>query len=188
MADLNEKFKTTKGATGGGVMIDSREEGQAEADAKSHAILPCKDQANLLQYIPLVNGKIPVTEDGGTGIIRSAFASGTVTDDTVVQDAVTLTLSLSKTYSNLEMNVSNFASSKWILEYGDDVGGAGEVYTELYPGTIRTGPGDYSHHEKYPHFELDTSSGTGVQELRIRIDQVDDDESDFSASLAVIEN
>jgi hypothetical protein len=216
MAEQKEIFRTLDNGSEDGIAIDKRTQGSAVSGANSHMVLPAedasnnldllqiqndgstapskaqaqmpaKDQAGNIQYIPIVNGAVAVTSEGA-GIIRKDMIQGVVSSPGSYEQTAFLTLSLNKVYTNLEVNCSSFKDCAWKLEYVDDSGGGGETTTTIWPGEFRTGAGDYTFKELFEHFELDTSGGTGVQELILSIEQRSGSGSDYNAALAVLEN
>lgn len=185
MAEENEIFHTLKDANGDGEAPDLREEGQAEGDAKSHAILPAKDiDNNTLEYLPMKKGALVITDDGAGTEVGGAN-SGTVTTPGSTETAAEVTLGAANTYSNIEVGGSSFKDCWWQLVYVDDADG---TPAESLIIEFRTGAGAYSFRDQIKNFTQDTTGGTGTQKLRLYINQRAGTGSNFSTEIRAIEN
>jgi len=213
MAEQKEIFNILDDGSGNGDAPDGRKQGEAYATAegsvgfaaenaannvellqiqtenstapgKGQAVLPVKDEFGNIQYIPMNNGAIVVTDEASGTLLRSA-ANGVVATAGAPQSAVTLNLALTKIYDDLEIMVSSFKDCSWQITYIDDADGGGETATLI--DTIRTGAGSYTIKLKYEDYRLDTSGGTNNQRIAIDVTQRSGTGSDYSASIGILE-
>ena len=166
MPETKEVFRSTADATGDGIAIDSREEGQAEGDALSHAILAVKDQNGNLQYIPMNNGAIVVTNEG-VGTLQQDQ-----TEITYSGSGFDVLLSIPSnngvTIKNLEVCVASQKDCRWQIVYVDD-GSGSPVDTILK--RFSTGAGNLTFAFQWDNFALDLTGGTGDQFIELRAEQ-----------------
>lgn len=181
MAEEKEIFNILKDANGNGEAPDLREEGQAEGDAKSHAILPVKDESGNLQYIPMNDGAIVVTSEG-QGNLEQQYDSGTVTSAGSEQLASELNLTPNRVYKKLEITVSSFKDCTWRLEKYVDGGTTPDG--AVCPGRLRTGAGQYSVSLSLDNIEF--TAGATSPSLRLFVTQRSGTGSDFDACMGVI--
>jgi len=163
MADSREIFRGLKDANGDGEAPDLREEGQAEGDAKSSAILPVIDELGNLQYIPLFKGKIPVTSEvPGNVLFGSGIVAATKGSDIEVA-AVTMS-GVSKTVDEIFMTLSSTKPVLWKMGLEDN-GGLGTEWSVI------TGSGSFSFSMKLPNLQI-TGGGVGTQRIVVTGNQL----------------
>ena len=183
--EKRESFPTTEDAAdGSGVPLSSKTEGDPSASdgTNYHGALVGKDPSGNLQFIAL-NDNREVIVDNDSAEVACVSAEGEIEDGSGTLAALaTITLQASKVYRDLEVWVSCFRDTKYIVEAVDDAG-VTDVITQL--GIIRTGSGQYTFHGKLDCRQF-TSGSTGVQELRIRALN-SNALSDISGSIAAIE-
>jgi hypothetical protein len=116
------------------------------------------------------------TED--TGICH--YAVSKVTGSTSFQDVAVFTGALSEVYRNMSFVVASMTECDWELVYIDDAAG---TPVETILAYFDTGPGQYSFCCELPCVEVDTTTGTGVQEITIRGKLLEATGSEISATL-----
>ena len=163
MSDKLIAFPVTQNGSGDGVFVDSREENQAEGDAKSHAILPCKKPDNTLQYIPLNAAGTGVVVDTQSDTVAnlSDYAKTVMTGSFVTM--FDIALQDNTQYRNLEWNVANFRACEFEIVWISDASGTPVEDILAY---VLVGPGDYTDFGKLGlNF---TTLSTGDEVLRVR--------------------
>ena len=183
MADKRAVFTPLEDdITGEGLALPARKIGDDSLAKNGLIAYGYRDSADKVTLPKLtVGGAVPV-DTGGAGICKSATGKVTATggDD----DVTTIVLALAKTYNNVELSVSNSQQTAWSLVYIDNVGGSP---TETILWQRLTGPGDYGVDINFDCVQFDTISGTGVQNLVLRCDQISAANSDMRAYLGVKE-
>ena len=187
MADVREVFPVLADAvTGAGEPIISRTEGEAAASQAGLIGFAFKDASGNVVLPQLTSdGKIAVDTEGRSGMQK--FESGTNAGSTSYQNIVVLDetmVSLSKYYSDFDVSLSCQREAKFQLVHINDVGG---TPVEKVLGTWRTGPGQVSFMCHLDNVYVNTSSGTGNQNLIIRGKNTTAVTSDMDATLACLE-
>jgi hypothetical protein len=159
--------------------INARDEGDAVSGVDALPAMCFKDSSGNFVY-PQLNaaGELPVTQEAlGT----SKSGSATVTPSVVGTEEKILSVALtaSKNYSELDFMVSCMFATKWRIAYVDDVG-VTDVEVDLVKG-ILTGPGQYSFAKLMADIEW-TQPSTGSQELQIHATQLHGPASDQHAT------
>lgn len=167
MADLAEVFPIlVDSGTNAGESPVSRVEGEAAAaqegligfsfkDASGNVILPALD----------ATGALPVSQAAG-GVCKSDY--GTNVGSTSAQDIATLdesVISVTEVYDRFEILVSSLRTALWQVVYIDDANGT-PAETPLF--SVHTGPGAFHMCCKLECLELDTTGGTGDQNIVLR--------------------
>ena len=166
MADLNETFHTlADSSTGAGESLIARDEGEAAAGQAGSIAFSFKDQSGDVILPTLdTSGAVPVTFDSGTCLSANgelAAGSGTLADVT----GASITLTLTKQYTKMNIMVSCLRSALFQLVYVDDAGG---TPAETVIGEAIVGSGQFSFCCTMPCGILDTTGGTGDQELKLK--------------------
>lgn len=165
MADIRESFATLEDSvTGAGEALSSRIEGEAAASQNGAIGFAFKDSSGNVVLPQLNSDGSIATKEGAPGAIidGSAKVAGALAET----DVVTLTLALTKVYQSLEIVAGCFKETVWRIVHIDDVGGA-PTETEIGPQFV-TGPGQYTFSVNLDYPNLDTTGGTGVQNLVLR--------------------
>ncbi len=210
MAEEKEIFNILKDANGNGEAPDLREEGQAEGDAKSHAILPAKDASGNLQYITLrnendaIDASVPglVAKDPiagtleyltvnpfgellvdleGAGNIHEGANSGTVTTAGSEQEVLSVALTSGETIRDIEIMVSSFKDCTWRIEYYDDVTPSGSITG--FPNKLRTGAGQYTFMGRFENVQH--GAGGVAPSIKVFVTQRAGSGSDFDVNLSL---
>lgn len=112
------------------------------------------------------------------------FDYGQVTGSTSFQDVAVLIAALLKKYGEFEFVASSMTECDWELVYIDDAGG---TPVETILAAWDTGPGQYTVNVELSSVNVDTTSGTGVQNFVIRGKLLEATGSLLSATLGVYE-
>lgn len=165
MADLKESFATLEDdITGAGEALSSRVEGEVAAGKNGSIGFSFKDAGGNVVLPTLdAEGKLPVTSDNA-GIPHDAHGEALAGSATFV-DLITEVLDLSKTYNSFNYQVSCLRAAHFQLVYIDDVG---VTDTEMVICDIILASGQYTFQSMAPRRVLDTTAGTGVQNLVLR--------------------
>lgn len=165
MSDLKESFATLENASSGaGEVLASRIEGEVAAAQKGSIGFSFKSSTgNVVLPTLTADGKIPVTSDGA-GNPFSAHGEAAAGSATFV-DLITEVLTLSKVYNAFNYQVSCLRAAHFQLVYIDDVG---VTDVEIVLCDVILASGQYTFQATAPRRELDTTSGTGVQNLILR--------------------
>ena len=165
MADLKESFATLEDdASGAGEALISRVEGEVAAAKAGSIGFSFKDSSgNVVLPTLTADGKLPVTSDGA-GIPHDAHGEDAAGSATFV-DVITQVLALTKTYTSFNYVVSCLRAAHFQLIHIDDVGNT-DVETVLCDVILASG--QYTFEGSAPKRELNTTGGTGVQNLVLR--------------------
>lgn len=138
------------------------------------------NSAGVLVFPQLdAEGRIRVTMDGA-GECNDAY--GALVGSTSFQDVASFTAALSKLYDRIGFSVCSATECDWELVYIDDAAGMTPVETVI--SSWMTGPGQYSYGlDSLACVEVDTSAGTGVQEIVIRGKLLEATGSEIQATL-----
>jgi len=167
MADLREVFTTLQdSSTGAGEALISRIEGEAAAAMEGSIGFSFKDSSgNVILPQLTTEGKILVDTEGFSGTCIYDEGEDAAPVVSTASDLATLTISLTKTYNNIYMQGSCLRSSLFELVHIDDVG-VGDTETSL--GKFLVGPGQFTVCCQSLCKTLDTTGGTGVQNIVLR--------------------
>lgn len=168
MADLREVFPILQdSATGAGEAPISRIEGEASAAIEGLIGFAFKDSSgNVVLPQLTAEGKILVDTEGFGGTCYHSY--GTNAGSLTAVDIATIDetdLSVSQFYINFEFAVSCLRTTLWQLVYIDDANGT-PAETILYE--FVTGPGTFHQCCIIRCLDLDTTGGTGDQNLVLR--------------------
>lgn len=138
-------------------------EGDAAAGKNAGAVLTARDELGNLAYLRTrsSDGRL-IVDTEGEDVVELKGQGDNAGSGTFV-DLLTITLQQSTVYKNLEWLVSCFRDSTFEIVHVADVG-VTDVETIL--ATPKVGSGDYTNDGKMT--SKFTTSGVGVQELRIR--------------------
>lgn len=168
MADLREVFPIlADSVTGAGEPAISRIEGEASAAIEGLIGFSFKDSSGNVILPQLTSeGKVPVDTEGFGGTCKSDYGtnagSGTAVDIATLDETV---ISLSQVYDRFEVMGSCLRSTLWQVVHIDDANGTPAEAVLL---AFRTGPGQFSFCCKMECLELDTTGGTGDQNIVLR--------------------
>ena len=152
--------------------------GDAAASKNAGAVLGVKDESGNLQYIPLIDGKIPVTFDASD--IAHLYDQGNHAGSATYVTLATITLQNSKDYRQLEWVASSFRDSVFQVIWNDDT-----TPTTLL--TIRVSShGEVTTDGEFEHLDF-TSGASGTQTLIIQ-GKNSNALSDMDATIAIEEN
>lgn len=180
MANVREAFPTLEdSATGAGLALHKVLEGDAAASKNAAPALVAVDESDNLKYLEMVSGALSVTEEGSFACLQDA---ATVTGSTSVTDVCTITAQNSTNY-RVYAQANNTRETLYEVVGVDDVGGAD---TETTLGYIIVGPGDFNGELNIPCNQW-TSGASGVQEIRLRGQNMFGVASDFYATLTAKE-
>ena len=164
MADVRSHWVTLENpTTTAGVPLHHVTEGDAANARNAHAVLPVKDDSGNLQYIPMVDGKVSVTFQGGD-ISNLSDRGEHAGDNSTYQDIATIVLQNDTVYEKLGWVLSCFRDAHFEIVFIDDVGG---TPTETVLADILCGPGDYTDSNELIEVTF-TSGSTGTQNLVVR--------------------
>lgn len=187
MADLRECFSTIQDSvTGAGECLISRIEGEAAAAQEGSIGFSFKDSSGNVVLPQLdSSGRLPVIADAVAGACFSengelAAGSGTLADVTGAK----ITATIGKTYNKIGMIVCCLRTSLFQLQYIDDAAGT-PVVTVLAECIV--GPGQYTVDFELSCLELDTTGGTGVQEINLQAQNFAGSPSNLSSLRGTIE-
>lgn len=157
------------GSSNAGAALSLKNEGDAHDSGGTNyqGALAFKDPSgNLIFAKTNAAGEIIVeTESSEFACLDS---NGVIDDGSAsLAIATSLTLQASKEYDRIEVLVSSFRDTVWILEHVDDDGGGGEVVNQLAKGRLISGGGGGQECCMFECLQF-TSGGTGVQTLRVR--------------------
>ena len=127
--------------------------------------IPAKDPSG--DPTPLcvnANGELIVTSES-PGVFITDDANSVTPTDTTFYDVNCITGALNKCYDNFELMAQSVTETEWQLCYIDDAAG---TPVERTLATWVTGPGQYTVCCNFDGPKIDTSSGTGVQEFKIK--------------------
>ena len=183
MADVRSHWVILEDpTTAAGIPLHKVAEGDAASARNAHAVLPVKDDSGNLQYIPMVDGKVSVTFQGGD--ISSLSDHGThAGDNSAYQDLCTIVLQNDVDYEKLGWVCSCFRDCHFEIVWIDDVGG---TPTEEVLADVLCGPGDYTDSNELLEVKF-TSGATGTQHLVLRAKNMNA-ASTMRASLTIEEN
>ncbi len=177
MADERELFSILEESDGAGAAPAKKQEGDSPAAANGSIGFAFKDSSgNVILPSLDSNGKLPVSSDA-PGTCRSAVGSITVAALATEEAVATITLTASADHTNMKANVSSTQPCKWRMEHNDNgtpmvldhgISGSGQYTIQMSPS-------------------CDFSAGTGVQELKIYVEQLRGKLSDAHASVSVLE-
>lgn len=168
MADLREVFPILQDeSTGAGEAPISRIEGESGIAQEGMIAFSFKDQSNNV-ILPVLTseGKIPVDTEAFGGSCKYDY--GTNAGSLTAVDVATLdgtAITTGNNYMNFEFAVSCLRTTLWDIVYIDDVG-VSDTETALY--SFVTGPGTFHECCKINCLHLDTTGGTGVQNIVLR--------------------
>ena len=168
MVDLREVFPIlVDGTTGAGEAPVSRIEGEAAAGQEGLIGFSFKDNSgNVVLPQLTTDGKIPVDTEATAGTCKYDY--GTNPGSATVVDIATLDateITVANTYTSFEMATSCLRTTLWQLVYIDDAAGV-PAETTLYEWV--SGPGDFHTCCKINCLTLDTTGGTGDQNIVLR--------------------
>lgn len=168
MSDLREVFPILQDAgTGAGEAPISRIEGEAAAGQEGLIGFAFKDSSgNVVLPSLTADGKIPVDTEASAGVCKYDYGenAGSLT----AVDIATLDetqISLAKEYMKFEFAVSSYRPTLWEIVHIDDANGTPSE-TVLYSWV--TGPGNFHECCKINCLHLDTTGGTGDQQIVLR--------------------
>ena len=139
-------------------------------------VMPCKDESDKIQYIPLSGSKVPVTFDAGVEKNAHAVVEGVADTATEV---CKITLTADKVYEKLEAVVSCNRNCRFEFIQKDDA-------AETQKLSLLVGPGQYTITLKMESFKL-TAGSTGTQELILKGTQLQGPASDMHGTISIIE-
>ena len=125
-------------------------------------------------------GRIPVVLTAS----NCYFDYGKVTGSTSFQAVAVIVGALLKKYGDFEFVAASMTECDWELVYIDNVGG---TPVETILAAWDTGPGQYTVHVELSCVNVDTTTGTGIQNLVIRGKLLEATGSEISATLAMRE-
>lgn len=172
MTDVNPLFRILDNGSGAGLAPHSRVEGDAAAAQRGLIGFSFKDSNGDLVLPQLTaDGRISVsTQSPGSCVYaRGELAAPAAANTLEVVTGAEITLTANKTYKNIGILVSSFVASHFVVEHIDDEGGVGTV-TKL--ADFNLGPGDNSESVELSCLEF-TAGATGVQKLRVRVEQLE---------------
>jgi len=181
MSEIRESFPTTELADGTGAPLANAVNTVTDPTGLNGSIgFAFKDSAGKV-VLPILDaeGRLPVTLEGaGTELSGSGFlAAGSAT--MVAITSADITLSPSKTYTQLRVNVSCFRDALFNVIQQNDV-------TLTVIGRIRVGSGQYTFEwtagKKYV-----VAGATGVQKILIKGQNMNT-QSEMSAELSCVES
>lgn len=180
MADIREVFPILEDGSNVGQVPRAKAEGDAPSthlgllgfsfkDAAGNVVLPQLDS----------QGRLPVSEDGaGTCITGRGIATPAGSGPGNAEDLVTLTLTASKLYKDIEWVVSCFRDAVYQIIHLDDV-------TETIKAEVIVGAGDYTDSGILKCLEF-TAGASGTQSLILRAYNLNA-VSDVRGTLSVLE-
>jgi len=164
MAECREVFTILEDATGEGQPLPAQQEGDDPTSDNGIIGFSFVDSSgNLVLPQLAADGSIAVTTSGA-GVCISGTAQS-IAGGLTFQDVVTLTLSLTKNYLDLEYSASATHATLWEVVRIDDVGGAP---TETKITSFISGPGQFTVQCNLDCGDFNTTGGTGVQNLVLR--------------------
>lgn len=185
MAIEREVFTPIEDANGHGQSYRGKAEGDAPSTDLGALGFSFKDSSGNV-ILPQLNadGTMPVSFSTGTCISGTAQVADTTASMT---DVVTLTLALTKNYSNLELSVSSTKTTVWEVVSIDDVGGS-PTETKIMDSAVITGPGQFCAKINLDCGDFTTVGGTGTQNLVLRANQLQGGASNVGGYLAIKES
>jgi len=169
MADLRECFSTIQDSvTGGGECLISRIEGEAAAAQEGAIGFAFKDSSgNVVLPQLTASGQLPVVVDAVAGTCFSEDGELAAGSNDVLADVTNaqITAAVTKVYTKIGLSVCCLRASLFQLQYVDDAGGV-PVVTILTEAIV--GPGQYSYCCELSCLEVDTTGGTGDQQINLQ--------------------
>lgn len=159
MADLRTSFVVLEDvASQAGRAWHAAVQGDAAAGKNAGPVLAVKDQAGNLQYIPMINGAIPVTFEG---VVAGLNANGLVAGNAAFTDVAVITLTPDAEYKKVGFVAGGTRDMRFQIVQVDDM-----TTTILVQGIV-TGAGNMSLSELLESIEF-TAGSTGTQELKLQ--------------------
>ena len=184
MADVREVFPILDDdGNGAGGIPRKMNEGDDPTSENGLIGFSFKDNSGNV-VLPTLNasGQLPVTT-GAAGTCKRAhgeLAAGSATLADVTGSVITITAT--KTLSSIGWQVSCFRPALFQLVYVDDAGGGGETETVIAEALV--GPGNFSHCCELSCMIVDTSGGTGTQQLKVKARNFGGSQSSLRATIA----
>lgn len=164
MADCKPIFRTLNNAGEGAAPDQAIDATTAAAGLLGLIGFAFKDSSGNVVLPQLTStGKIPVDTEAVGGTCHAVY--GTQAGSLTFVDVATYVGALSKLYQEFEINVASTQETIFQLVYVDDVGG---TPTESVLGTFIVGAGQYTVCCALHCSEVDTTTGTGTQHIKIK--------------------
>lgn len=183
MANKKGLFGILNDGNGAGVGITLCDPDATEgADISATIASPAFVNADGILVFPALDalGRIPVSLAAG----NCYFDYGKVTGSTSFQEVAVIIGALLKKYADFEFIAASMTECDWELVYIDDAAG---TPVETILAAWDTGPGQYTVHVELSCVNVDTTAGTGVQNLVIRGKLLEATGSEISATLGMHE-